>query len=425
MEGSETQDDYYLEFNTRIPKVRPTDLEVNDYLNLETQSGSRYVFRVTRKDDVDGVIIKFISGSNALRGAHGKIENPIIETNNILDFEGGTTTTLVGIVVTQSAPYEYPYVKLNYNEYLEELDYNQLEVGDHIYFGTEDGQTYVAEVMDISGKRPMVRFVAGRNKLIDGEGKLKIQNLLIGMKFRNTLKSTMPVQAMVVLPDMDERMLNYLDEELEIQELEYDTYLDHLYISQLQDGDFIHFATTGVNKSTYILEYNHGVIKVVGGKNQFLQSSGEFVSGKIEKEQHLKMSFATTSPIESNSIKVTKEYIPEGFEDDVELIRNSLEAAKHAAMNPQVTSPRIWIGAPMVTGIHTFFKILKTLKLDSNDLSIEILEAAWSKYQKENPININALPHIRSEEIQKFKKLKREYDRLLGKFERVNEIFED
>jgi hypothetical protein len=234
MEGIDTQDDCSLEFNKRIPGLHPDDLQVDNYLNLETESGSRYIFHVTSKDDKDGVIIEFISGPKALEGAWGKLADTRIELGSILDFEGGMTSTLVGIVVTQEEPFKYPFVKLEYNKSLKELDSDQLRVGDHIYFGAEDGQTYVAEIMDVDEKMPLIKFVAGRNSLVGGEGYLKIKNLRIGMKFRNTLRSTMPIQNILVLPDMDEHMLDVLDKECAIQELEYDTEIKSFYISQME-----------------------------------------------------------------------------------------------------------------------------------------------------------------------------------------------
>ncbi|MFH1533496.1 MAG: hypothetical protein ABID64_01030 [Nitrospirota bacterium] len=425
MKGLDTQDDYSLEFDKRIFGLYPDDLQVDNYLNVETQSGSGYVFRVTSKDDEGGVIIELISGPKALKkGARGKIANTKIELGNILDFEGGTTSTLVGIVVTQGEPFEYPYVKSEYNEFLEELDSDQLCVGDHIYFGTEDGQTYVVEVIDVDEKMPLIKFVDGRNPLVGGEGYLKIKNLRIGMKFRNTLRSTMPIQNMFVLPHMDGSMLDVLDEEFEIQELEYDAEIESFYISQLQDGDFVHIGTAGANNSTYVIEFNNNAIEIVGGKNSFVGGVGRFASGKINKGHRLRTTIARTSNIKS--IKLTKTYEPEGY-GEVDSLRKDLEARQIAAITHpagSMTNPVIWLGMP--SGIHKL-EIFDELGLDSRDLTISALRKAWEEFQINNdPDNLRGLlPSVYSDRLKRFRTLERQYESLVLKLERMNEILEE
>ena len=61
------------------------------------------------------------------------------------------------------------------------MDSDQLKVGDHIYFGTEDGSTYVAEVRDVSDEMPLIGIVAGNNPLVGNEGNMQIKNFRIGM----------------------------------------------------------------------------------------------------------------------------------------------------------------------------------------------------------------------------------------------------
>ncbi len=425
MEGIDTQDDYPLELNEYISGLYPDELQVDHYLNLATASGSRYVFRVVSKGAKNGVVIKFVSGPKALKKAEGKLADTIIELSGILDFKGGSTSTLAGIVITQGAPYEYPYVELKYNEFLDELDSEQLRVGDHIYFGTEDGQTYIAKIINVDGKMPLIRFVAGRNSLVGSEGYLKIKNLIIGMKFRNTVKSTMPIQTMFVLPDMDAHMLDILDKECEIQELEYDTEIESFYTSQLQDGDFVHIETTSKNNSTYVIEFNNNAIQIAGGKNYFIGETGEFSTGKINKGHRLKSTIALTSPIQS--IRITKTYEPEDY-IEIDVLRKNLEARQLAATNYPInsmTNPMIWVKVA-ASGVHKL-EILDVLKLDPNELTrIETLKTAWENFQvKSINDHQNALPHVRREWLERFKILKRQYENLIKKLKKINTILEE
>ncbi|MFC1656087.1 hypothetical protein ACFL3C_04405 [Patescibacteria group bacterium] len=411
-----------LEYDTRILRLNPNDLQVNDYLNLETQGGSRYVFWIESKDE-DGIFIKFYSGPNALEGSWGKLPDREIRVDEALDFEGGTTSVLIGIVVTHAQPFDYPFMELKYNEFLEELDSEQLKVGDHIYIGTEDGQTYVAEVMNVDEKMPTIRFIAGRNSLVGGEGNLKIKNMRVGMYFRNTFKSAMPVQNMVVLPYMDENMLGSLDEACEIKELDYDTELDFFYISQLEDGDFVYLETAGRNQSTYIIAFNHGVIEIIGGKNNFVGSRGLFVSGKISKGQKLKTSIAKTTLVKS--IRVSKTYVP-SEEDAVAALRDDLDAQQVAVMShPSLMSqPVVWLGVP--SGIHKL-EIFGELDLEPNDLTAEALQRAWKRYQKENNPNSDRtlIPSEYNARLRLFRRLQEQYNDLMQKLGRINKILEE
>jgi hypothetical protein len=422
MENIDTQNEQPLKLNKYIPGLHPEDLQVDYYLNLETESGSRYVFRVVSKDAEEGVVIEFVAGAKALEGSKGKLSSRKIELENILNFKGGSTSTLIGIVVTQGAPYEYPYVELEYNVLLEELDVGQLRIGDHIYFGTEDGQTYVVEVMD-DEETPLIKFVAGRNSLVGSEDYLLIKNLVIGMKFRNTTKSTMPIQNMVVLPDMDENMLDILDKESKIQELEYEAEIEDFYVSQLQDGDFIHIETAGANNSTYVIAFNDSVIKIVGGKNKFVGEVGTFDRGKVSKDRRLKTTIVRTTKIKS--IRVTKTYEPEGH-GEVDLIRQSLEERQIAAVNcpaNSMTNPVMWFG--IESGIHKL-EIFDALELNPGDLTIEALHRAWEKFRINNPDNHREiLPSEYNKKLRRFRMLERQYEDLITKLERMNEILKE
>ncbi|MFC1810720.1 hypothetical protein ACFLZH_04425 [Patescibacteria group bacterium] len=424
MEGIETNNGQPLEYNKRIPGLNPDELQVDDYLNLETESGSRYIFRVVSKNEEDRVVIEFISGPNALEETQGKLADTKIELGKILNYKGGTTNILVGIVVTQGAPYEYPYVKLEYDLFLgepdlEELDSDQLLVGDHIYFGTEDGQTYVAEVIDVSEEMPLIRFVAGRNIFVGNEGYLETKNLRIGMQFRNTVSSTMPIQHMFVLPDMDENMLDVMDKELVIQELEYDAEIESFYISQLQDGDCVHIETAGSNNSTYVIAFNNGVIKIVGGKNDYVGEVGSFLRGKISIGHRLRSTIVRTSRIKS--IRVTKSYYGE-----VDSLRQNLEERQIAAANCPASSlskPVMWFGIP--SGIHEL-EIFDALGLTPNGLQIDDLQRAWEKYQQaNNPDNHWGItPDEYNKKIRRYRRLERQYQDLIQTLERMKNSLE-
>lgn len=422
MERNDIHNEHPLEYNKRIPELNPNDLQVDDYLNLETESGSRYIFRVESKNIIDGVVIEFISGSKALEGTQGRLANKRIELGKILDYKGGSTNILVGIVVTQGAPYEYPYVKLEYDLFLgesdfEELDSDQLLVGDYIYFGAEDGQTYIVEVMDMDEEMPLIRFVGGRNTLEVKEGYLETKNLKIGMRFRNSVSKTMPIQHMFVLPDRDENMLDEMDNELKIKELEYDTEIESFYISQLQEGDFVHIETAGSNNSTYVIAFNNDFIKVVGGKNNYLEQIGTFTKGKISKGNSLATTIVNTSRIKS--IRITKTY-----ETEVNLIRQSLEERQIAAANCPASSmskPRLWFGINSDIGE---LKIFKELKLDSSGLTVSIVQRAWEKYHRENnPYKHRGLsPSQYNERLILYQRLEKEYEHLIQILEGMKEM---
>lgn len=197
-------------YETKLDKLKVSDLQPGDFLHLKTKRGTRYVFQVIIKEG-EKTFIKCNYGRPILEGSTGQVRNESLEKKIPLIYgksDGfNQTSSLREIIV--SLDREPKIAQKRYDTELDEIDACTLEAGDYIKINTRNS-TYVFKVITIDSATgmPVIKTVGGNNGFLGGNGHLLSGVVEKGYSLHTAFVDTSRLEKLVVSRNYAEESLD-------------------------------------------------------------------------------------------------------------------------------------------------------------------------------------------------------------------------
>ena len=211
MEGNDTHLDDIKElpqkYGIPVESVKVAQLNVGDFLNLKTKSGSKYIFRVEGKaSDEEGerILVSCIFGPEKMKDSSGKVDSNVIMLGEKFRYGRARTNELTQIIVSKM-PVLSVQSQIELNTSILELEVKQLQIGHIIYAVSKNDTIYILKIFDRSeaSGEPHVKIIGGNSNFVGDMGYLKNMVIGIGMNLKTDMMNTTPLKYLEIRASAD------------------------------------------------------------------------------------------------------------------------------------------------------------------------------------------------------------------------------
>jgi hypothetical protein len=210
MEQSGTIETASFAYDTKLDRLKVSDLQPDDFLHLKTKRGTRYVFRVFMKEG-DKIFIKCEYGRPILEDSTGQLRNDSLEKNIPLIYgksEGlNQTSSLREIIVSRNG--EPKAAQKQYETEVNETDSSTLEPGDYIKINTRNS-IYIFKVISIDSAigLPFIKTVGGNSRFLGKKGRLLSAVIETGYSLHTEFVDTSRLEKLVISRNFDKESVD-------------------------------------------------------------------------------------------------------------------------------------------------------------------------------------------------------------------------
>jgi hypothetical protein len=191
-------DEIPQKYGIPVESVRVRQLNVGDFLNLKTKSGSKYIFRVDGKavdDEGERILVSCIFGPEKMKDSSGKVDSNIIMLNEKFRYGRAKTNEITQIIVSKM-PVLTLQSQVALNTSILEIEVKQLQIGHIIYAVSKNDTVYILEIFDRSeaSDEPHVKIIGGNSNFVGDMGYLKNMVIGVGMNLKTDMMNTTPLK---------------------------------------------------------------------------------------------------------------------------------------------------------------------------------------------------------------------------------------
>jgi len=196
-----------LQYGVPVDSVKVSQLNVGDFLNLKTKSGSKYIFRVEGKaSDEEGerVLVFCIFGPEKMKDSSGKVDSNVIMLRERFRYGRARTNEITQIIVSKM-PVLSVQSQVALNSSILELEVKQLQIGHIIYAVSKNETIYILQIFDRSeaSDEPHVKIIGGNSSFVGDMGYLKNMVIGVGMNLKTDMMNTTPLKYLEIRASAD------------------------------------------------------------------------------------------------------------------------------------------------------------------------------------------------------------------------------